>query len=244
VAVNAPWKGKSGLNAYADFVMEMDGVVGRVLEALDLYGAAENTLVVFTSDNGKAPYTGAAELERMGHFSSGPLRGNKGSVFDGGHRVPFIVRWPGVVKSGSVCGQLVHHADLLATLADALGTRLPANAGEDSFSLLPLLRGSNRPVREHAVSCGADGVPGLRQGSWKLILAPDAKAGTGVQLYNLATDLGETNNLAAAEPARAAAMQTLMEELITNGRSTPGAPQQNDVKVRRFPAAPKLTGQP
>ena len=244
VAVNSPWKGKSGLNAYADFVMETDALVGQVLDALEQCGAAEHTLVVFTSDNGKAPYTGAAELETMGHFASGPLRGYKGSVYEGGHRVPFLVRWPGVVKPGRVCGQLVHQADIMATLADILGSKLPDNAGEDSFSLLPLLTGGDQPVREQAVSCGANGVPGLRQGSWKLILAPAAKAGPRVQLYNLATDLGETNNLAPAETARVTAMQTLMERLITDGRSTPGTPQRNDVEVRRFPLRPNPQSPP
>jgi arylsulfatase A-like enzyme len=235
VAVNAPWKGKSGLNAYADFVMETDAAVARVLEALKSSGAAENTLVVFTSDNGKAPYTDAAELEKMGHFASGPFRDYKGSFYEGGHRVPFLVRWPGVVKPGSVCGQLVHHADLLATLAEVIGAQLPAQAGEDSFSILPLLKGGDKTVREHAVSCAANGVPGLRQGSWKLILSPDRKLATPVQLYNLVNDPGETNNLAAFETVRVTAMQTLMEKLITQGRSTPGPAQKNDVKVRRFP---------
>ncbi|MEO7319628.1 MAG: sulfatase-like hydrolase/transferase [Chthoniobacteraceae bacterium] len=108
LAVNAEWKGRSGLNDYADLVMETDAVVGRVLKALDKSGAAENTLVVFTSDNGCAPYIDAKELEKMGHFPSGPLRGYKSDAWEGGHRVPFMVRWPGVVQPGSVSGQLVY----------------------------------------------------------------------------------------------------------------------------------------
>ena len=242
LAVNEPWKGKSGLNVYADFVMETDAVVGRVLEALERNGAADNTLVIFTSDNGKAAYTGAAALEDLGHYSSGPLRGYKASVYEGGHREPFIVRWPGVVKPGSVCDQLVHQADILATLADLLGQKLPDNAGEDSFSFLPLLKGGDQPIRQHAVSCAANGVPGLRQGPWKLILAADAQAKTNEQLYNLADDIGETKNLAAEQPARVAEMKALLERLITDGRSTPGAPQNNDVAVRRFPQQPQPQG--
>ena len=235
LAVNEAWQGKSGLNAYADFVMETDALVGRVLAALDQSGAADNTFVIFTSDNGKAAYTGAAELEQLGHYSSGPLRGYKTSVYEGGHREPFLVRWPGRVQPGSVCGQLVHQADILATLADILGTQLPDNAGEDSFSFLPLLKDAGQPIRQHAISCAAHGVPGLRQGAWKLILAADPRAKTDVQLYNLTDDLGETKNLAAEEPVRVAAMKRLLEKLISDGRSTPGAPQRNDVTVRRFP---------
>jgi arylsulfatase A len=237
LAVNKQWRDKSGLTVYADFVMETDAVVGRVLEALQESGAAGNTLVFFTSDNGCAPYIGVKELEAMGHFPSGPLRGYKGDVFEGGHREPFIVRWPGVVRPGTVCGQLAHQADIIATVAEVLGARLPDNAGEDSFSLLPLLRGRDEPVRPTAVSCASSGVPGLRRGPWKLILQPDPKAKTDVQLYNLDDDLGETTNLAAEKPELVAQMRALMEKLITEGRSTPGPKQKNDVTVRRYPVA-------
>lgn len=245
LAVNPPWRGRSGLQSdVADLILETDAAVGRVLAALETSGAASNTLVLFTSDNGFAPYAGAKALEARGHYPSGPFRGYKGEVWEGGHRVPFLVRWPGVVRPGGVCGQLVHQADLLATFAEVLGARLPDNAGEDSFSLLPLLRGGDQPVREQAVSCAAGGVPGLRQGSWKLVLAPDAKAQTPVHLFHLATDPGETNNLAATEPARVTRLQALMDRFIADGRSTPGAPQTNDVPVRRFPATPKASHDP
>jgi len=243
LAVNEPWRGKSGLdNTCADLIMETDAVVGDVLAALDAAGVADDTLVVFTSDNGFASYVGAKELEARGHYPSGPLRGYKSDVWEGGHRVAFIARWPGVVKPGSVCDQLVHQADLMATCAEILGTTLPDHVGEDSFSLVPLLKGSTTPVREHAVSCSARGVPGVRLGSWKYIADPgsggkskEADATQNAQLYDLATDLGETTNLAGAEPGRVAEMQALLERLITTGRSRPGAPQQNDVEVVRYP---------
>jgi arylsulfatase A len=241
-AVNAPWKGKSGLdNACADFVMETDAVVGDVLAALDKAGVAENTVVVFSSDNGFAPYVGARDLEARGHHPSGPLRGYKFDAWEGGHRVPFIVRWPGVVQPGDVCDQLVHQADVMATFAEMLGATLPADAGEDSFSLVPLLEGGTIPVRSHAVSCSARGVPAVRLGSWKYIAGPDSDrrdandAVPAVQLYDLATDLGETDNLAAAHPEKVAEMQDLLEGLITAGRSTPGAARANDVPVVRHP---------
>ncbi len=233
LAVNAEWKGKSGLITYADFVMETDAVVGRVLDALEKSGVAGNTLVLLTSDNGCASYIGAKEMEAKGHFPSGPLRGYKFDVWEGGHRIPFIVRWPGIVKAGSISGQLVHQADLMATVAGILGAKLPDNAGEDSVSLLPLLKGEDKPVREHAVSCAAAGTPGLRKGDWKYI------PGHPPELYNLADDLGETQNLAAEQPGRVAEMKALLEKLITEGRSTPGTPQKNDIEVRRFPVSSK-----
>ncbi len=247
LAVNKPWRGKSGLNLYADFVMETDAVVGQVVDAIDNSGIAENTLVIFTSDNGCAPYIDVAGLEAQGHFPSGPLRGYKSDVWEGGHRVPFIVRWPGVAKSSTQCDRLVHQADLMATIADILNHKLPDNAGEDSVSLLPLFRGDDESVREHAISCSSRGLPGLRVGKWKLILGPGSGGWSEggdedhVQLYDLADDIGETNNLASQHPGRVTEMQGLMEKLIATGRSTPGSSQDNDVKVRRYPlsAAPE-----
>jgi arylsulfatase A-like enzyme len=238
------WKGKSGLNTYADFVMQTDTTVGLVLEALEKSGEAGNTLVVFTSDNGCAPYAGAKELEGKGHYPSGPLRGYKSDAWEGGHRVPFMVRWPGTVKPGTVCGQLVEQADLFRTVADLFGMKLPDTAGEDSFSLMPLLKGEDKPIRDNAVSASINGLPAVRLGSWKYIPGQGSGGwGTGgdqsqpVQLYNLADDLGETKNLAAAMPEKVAEMKALLEKLIIDGRSTPGAQQKNDVEVLRYPRA-------
>lgn len=138
----------------------------------------------------------------------------------------------------------------MVTFADILGSKLPDSAGEDSFSLLRLFKGEDKPVRENAVSCSIRGVPGLRQGDWKLILAAGSGRGTKggdgqpVQLYNLAEDLGEKKNLATEQSERVAEMKVLMEKLITEGRSTPGAPQKNDVNARRYAqkgAPPKET---
>jgi arylsulfatase A-like enzyme len=215
-------------------------MIGRVLAALEDSGVADDTLVILTSDNGCAPPADIPGLQAQGHFPSGPLRGIKFDVWEGGHRVPFIVRWPGRVKPGSVNHQLVQQADLMATFAEILGEKLPDDAGEDSFSLLPLLDGGGIPVRTHAVNCSAAGVPAVRDGHWKLILGPagrdgTAKANQGIHLYNLADDLGETRNLAASMPEKVAEMKALLEKLITDGRSTPGVPQKNDVPVRRFP---------
>ncbi len=267
LSVNKPWKGRSGLGLYADLVMETDAIVGQVLSALEKNGLAEHTIVIFTSDNGCAPYVGnttieeardttfkswpwqrdqvenmpIATLEQKGHHPSGPLRGYKSDVWEGGHRVPFIVRWPGKVRPGSSSSHLIHQADLLATLADVLDMSLPTNAGEDSFSMLPLLMGGDHPIRVNAVSTSIRGVPSLRMDSWKIILAPGSGGWSPggdtnqIQLYDLASDLSESRNLANEQPDRVTAMRNMMEKLIADGRSTPGPIQKNDVEVDRYP---------
>jgi arylsulfatase A-like enzyme len=240
ISPNKPWQGKSGLGPYADFMLETDDAIGRVLAAIESAGIANNTLVILTSDNGNASYAGGKELEAKGHFPSGPLRGYKFDAWEGGHRVPFIVRWPGKVEAGLVCDQLVHQADVFATLAEILGHRIPAGAGEDSFSLLPLFKDPNKPVREHAVSQAPGGTMALRKGPWKIIFGPGGRtnkkaAGAPGQksahLFHLADDLGETKNLHAEKPELVAELAALMDELVNNGRSTPGETRENDVKV-------------
>ena len=272
LAVNNKWQDKSGISMYADLVMETDWVIGQVLEALEKSGASNNTLVIFASDNGCASYVGnttpeeAADttyndwshysprnmnqlsdlpvkaMEEIGHFPSGPLRGYKSDVWEGGHRVPFIVRWPGKIEPGSISNQLVHQADLMRTIAEVIGVSLPPDAGEDSFSLLPLFYGEENPVREHAVSTSMGGTPGLRTGSWKLILGEGSgrggwtpgSDGKPIQLYDLENDLGETDNLVDEFPERVEEMRLTMEKLISEGRSTPGPKQENDVEVIRY----------
>jgi len=229
LAVNERWRGASGLdNACADLVMETDAVVGDVLRAIERTDLTDETIVVFTSDNGFAPYVGAKDLESRGHFPSGPLRGYKGDAWEGGHRVAFIVRYPGVTKGGSVCDALVHQADLMATFADVLGASLPVDAGEDSVSLMPLLRGGADPVRRYAVSCSSTGVPAIRDGHWKLILGSGGgswgKAGPDdlpYALYDLAKDLGESRNLADDQPVRVTAMKAVYDDCVATGRTIP-----------------------
>jgi arylsulfatase A-like enzyme len=211
--------------------METDSVIGRVLEALKAGGVEKDTFVLFTSDNGCAPYIGVKDMEKQGHFPSGPLRDYKTSVYEGGHRVPFVVKWPGVVQAGSVCEQLVLQADTLATLAEILGATLPEDAGEDSFSLMPLLKGEDRPIRTNAVNTACGGTPSFRDGPWKYV------AQAKPELYNLDEDLAESMNVAQLHPDRVKAMQAAFEKLIRAGRSTPGAPQKNDIKVVRYPKA-------
>jgi arylsulfatase A-like enzyme len=248
---NQAWRGKSGLGSYADFVMETDWLVGEIMRTLDETKLADQTLVIFTSDNGCAPYVGTSaeidpmphgrgdvhSLEKQGHYPSGDLRGYKSDIWEGGHRVPFIVRWPQQVPAGSRCTQLVGQLDLMATCAEITGAKLPENAAEDSVSILPLLQGKNVPVRESLVHHSIQGAFAIRQGNWKLALCRGSGGWSAggddhsTQLYDLSHDLGEQTNLAAAQPEMVARLTNLSEKQVADGRSTPGTPQKNDAEI-------------
>lgn len=239
------WKGKSGLGDYADFVMQTDAAVGEVLAALERSGVADRTLVIFTSDNGCSPHAKLDKLEAHGHFPSAQFRGYKADVWEGGHRVPFLVRWPGKVKPGSQSTQLVCLTDLIATCAEVLGAKLPDNAGEDSVSILPALLGADEaPLREAVVHHSISGRFAIRQAQWKLALCPgsggwgkpdDAQATKQslpeVQLYDLGADIGEASNVQSTHPDVVARLTKLLETYVANGRSTPGAKQSNDTPI-------------
>jgi arylsulfatase A-like enzyme len=239
------WQGKSGLGAYGDFMMQTDAVVGNILAALDEHGLAANTLVIFTADNGCSPAAGTPALEKQGHFASAQFRGYKADIWEGGHRVPFLARWPGQIKPASTSTQLICHVDLLATCAALLGTTLPANAGEDSVSILPALLGTDRaPLREAIVHHSIHGMFSLRQGPWKLAFCPGSggwaapldaaarKAGLPeMQLYDLDADPAESKNVHAENPALVARLRALLDRYIAEGRSTPGHRQPNDTPI-------------
>lgn len=216
--------GKSGISAIGDLVMETDWALGEVMTALERNGLAGNTLVIFCADNGHIGRF-VEPFQQAGHRVSGPFRGYKASIWEGGHRVPFVARWPGLVKPGSQCAQLISLNDCMATCAEITGVQLPANAAEDSFSLMPLLKGEDRPIRAAVVSHSADGIFAIQRGEWKLI------AGRQVALYNLATDIGETKNLSAQHPETVAELTALLKKYVGDGRSTPGPKQENDVPV-------------
>ncbi len=244
LAVNEPWMGKSGLdNRYADFVMETDDIFGRVLDSLERHGIADNTLVIFASDNGCAHYIGADQLEARGHFPSGQYRGYKSDAWDGGHRIPFIARWPGVIPAGTRCGGLACLSDVMATCAAIVGETLPDDAGEDSISLMPAFRDPGTTVRGHVIHHSLDGKFAIRDRKWKLVLCPgsggwsknDAEAFREglpiVQLYNMEADPGEKSNLWEHYPGQVRAMAALLVRLVDEGRSTPGQKQRNDAAV-------------
>lgn len=237
------WKGKSALgHPYADFVMQTDAVVGEVLDALDTKGLSDNTLVIFTSDNGCAEYIGAHDMEANGHFPSAQFRGYKGDIWDGGHRIPFIVRWPGKIKPGTQNDQLISLTDMIATCADMLGDALPDNAGEDSVSILPALLGTARtPLREAVVHHSSGGMFSIRKGNWKMAFGPGSggfrnnPADTPpLQLFDLHNDIEEKHNRHTEKPDVAEELTKLLEKYVAEGRSTPGKPQKNDIKVHSF----------
>jgi arylsulfatase A len=239
------WKGRSGLGDYGDFVMETDGAVGEVLSSLDKAGVADDTLVVFTSDNGCSPAAGTPALEKQGHFASAGFRGYKADVWDGGHRVPFLVRWPGVVRPDSRSDRLVCLTDLFATGADVVGAKVPAAAGEDSVSFLPELLGKRGAGRAAIVHHSIQGRFAIRDGKWKLCLCAGSggwSPGGGTespQLYDMDADPGETKNLAATRPEVVTRLTSLLETFVADGRSTPGEKQKNDVDVKIHKPAKK-----
>jgi arylsulfatase A len=249
------WQGKSGLNDYADFVMQTDATVGAVLDALEKSGLTENTLVILTSDNGCSPAAEFPKLLAKGHNPSASFRGHKADIFEGGHRVPYLVHWPARVKPGTRSDQIIGLTDLFATCADILGVKLPDNTAEDSASILPALTGeTTKPIHDAIVHHSVNGSFSIRQGNWKLILCsgsggwsdpkPNSLAAEKlppVQLYDLSKDIAETRNVQAENPEVVTRLTRLLEKFVADGRSTPGATQTNTTPVEIHPAAKNKT---
>jgi arylsulfatase A len=221
LAPTAEFLSKSGINRVADLILQTDAAVGAVLDTLQKLGLDKNTLVIFASDNGHGPSTGVPALLKAGHDPSRPFRGYKGSLLEGGHRIPLIVRWPGKVKPGVVRDEVISLNSLMATCAELLGTKLPAHAGEDSYSILPLLLGQPEdyhPAQLAEVHAGVRGFA-VRQGPWKLVdsrnnqsnpARPDAISG----LYNVLTDPAETNNVMSQHPDIAARLKEQLDKIV------------------------------
>ena len=238
----AQFQGQSGTNEYGDFCLQVDDVVGQIMQALDLNGLSENSIIIFASDNGAPPSADFQELAAFDHYPSYLFRGHKADIYEGGHRIPLLIRWPGTIKAGSACDETVCLSDLLATCADILGEDLPPNAGEDSVSNLPLWLGASldEPLREATVHTSIDGSLSIRQGHWKLEMCPGSggwsfprpgpeSAGLPpIQLYDLQADISERHNLAQRHPDIVQHLQELLTEYVRNGRSTPGPLQEND----------------
>lgn len=241
------WKGKSGLGEYGDFVMQTDNVVGEISKALERNGFTENTLVIFTSDNGCSKAAGIPKLAEQGHIVSANLRGSKADIWDGGHRVPFLVRWPGKVEAGSNSDQLICLTDLFATVTDILGQSILGQTCEDSVSFLPALYGKKiESTRNGVIHHSFSGHFAYRQGPWKLLLArasggwsspKENEAGKDApkgQLYHMRKDIGETNNLFEKNPEKVEVLLGLLKADVSRGRSTNGSESKNDVPVEEI----------
>ena len=251
------FRGRTGLGEYGDFVAQTDNAVGEVLAALDRHRVRDETLVIFTSDNGSYMYRlddaepdhvddASVQGYRVGrHRSNADWRGTKADVWEGGHRVPFVVRWPGVVEAGSESAATVVHTDLYATLADVVGETPGPDAAEDSVSMLPLLRGQTTTRGVAVVHHSSGGMFAVRDGRWKLVLGngsggrqtprgePFARP---YQLFDLWRDPGEERDVAAGHPDVVKRLEATFERLRREGRSAPLPAGQ--------PAAPPAAASP
>ncbi len=268
VALNSPhtpispskaFQGKSALGPYGDFVMETDWSIGQIVQAIEREGLAESTLIIVTSDNGCSPAAqrkghsthlkfnqGVREpLDPRAHYANAIYRGHKADVYEGGHRVPFIVRWDEKIKVGSTCDLPICLTDIFATAAEITGASIADASAEDSVSFLPHLLGTaDKSARPAVVHHSMNGSFSIRQGKWKLLFCPGSGGWSNpspgkidpdkladeewVQLYDLKTDPAETENLSGQHPETVKRLTSLMNSYIAKGRSTPGAPQKND----------------
>ncbi|MDG2381580.1 MAG: arylsulfatase [Pirellulaceae bacterium] len=239
-----PFKDASGLNPYADFVMQMDHHLGELLATIDEAGLEDQTLVIFTSDNGCSPEANFPLLEKNGHRPSSLYRGHKADIYEGGHRVPFIVRWPDQIKGGRRTNALACLTDVYSTLERITEQERQAVGGEDGYDLTPVFNGAATSERGTLISHSIGGSFAIRQGPWKLCLcggsggwsapreAVAKKQGLpSMQLYNLDQDPGETKNLVLEEVDQVRTLLLLLDEQVRKGRCTPGQPIKNDRDV-------------
>lgn len=242
IAPAEEFRGKSEAGAYGDFVQQVDWTVGKIMETLEEEGLVDNTLLIFTSDNGSPARDGTNmagpinSIGALGHNPSYIYRGIKADIWEGGHRVPFIARWPRKIKPGTESKEVICHTDLLATLSGMMDKPLPVNSAEDSYNILPALTGEeySQPIREATVHHSSLGSFAIRQGKWKLIQC----AGSGgwgrprnrdatadgwpeIQLYDMIADPGEQNNLQDRYPKVTAHLSRLLQKYMENGRSAP-----------------------
>ncbi len=240
VSPSKEFRGRSGIAPIADFLMETDWSVGELMKALDDAGIAKDTLVIFTADNGHSHYTGWEQLIAAGHKPSGPYRGHKGDIWEGGHRVPLIARWPGRVAANVTNPQLVCLTDAFATVAELVGANLPAAAAEDSFSFLPMMLGTppKSPRRTALVSHSNPGEFAYREGPWKLVfrhrgtLKDSRGKPTVPELYNLETDVAEQTDQSAQQPEMVGRLRENLAQLIARGSSRGVQGSSNDTPVR------------
>ncbi|EMI18735.1 arylsulfatase A [Rhodopirellula maiorica SM1] len=238
------FKGKTDSGPHGDFIFELDYVVGELMKTLERLDIDDNTLVIFTSDNGPEVPTIYHMRHDHGHDGARPWRGVKRDNWEGGHRVPFLVRWPGKVPAGTTSSEITSLTDVMATIAEIINTPLPNDAGEDSFSMLPVMLDAapKDPIRPYVLQQGFGGRKylAIRRGRWKYLAhkgsggnnydthpqlkeyrLPDTAPEAAGQLYDLETDPGETQNLAATHPEIVEQLSSLLEESLASGRSAP-----------------------
>ena len=210
--------GKSGAGMYGDFVMQVDAVVGKIMTNLETAGIDDNTLILFTSDNGPVWYD--KDTDRFGHRSTGPLLGAKGSAWEGGHRMPFIARWPDRIEAGSQTDQTISFVDVFATFADLAGQKqITEGTAEDSVSFLPVLLNPTGKYEPRPPILHSNRV--IREGDWKLIdtkinrgFTSDRSKNYPLELFNLAEDLSEENNLIEEMPEKAKYLRVKMKQIL------------------------------
>ena len=230
------------MNVYADFVKQVDDFVGAIQQALKANNLTQNTILVFTSDNGCSPQADFKFLKERGHDPNNGYRGHKADIFEAGHRVPLVMQWPATIKRPSTVSQTISLNDFMATFASIVGYDVKDNEAEDSYNLLPVLLNPNFKgnIREATVHHSINGSFAIRKGDWKLILAAGSggwsfptpgKAEEGlppIQLYNLKKDPAEKDNCYIQFPQVVEELTTLLKKYIQEGRSTAGKPQKND----------------
>ena len=253
IAPHGDFRGNSKVSEYADFLIQTDSTIGELMEALKDSKQVENTVVIFTCDNGTSPQAKFAELDAAGVRLNEHWRGWKADAYEGGHRVPFSVRWPGRIEPGSRCQQTITLADIMATCADVLEHEMPDDAAEDSVSLLPALRGDeiNSPLHDIVIHHSVSGHFAVRRGKWKLMFcrgsggwSPPREAAAvkqdlpAIQLYDLSVDPKETANLQAEHPEVVEQLTAELREAIEHGRSTSGPEQPNHAGARWWQGLP------
>lgn len=226
---SADFKGKSGAGVYGDFVCMVDDVVKQIYEALEKSGQAQNTIVIFTSDNGSHWLEG--DIKEFNHRANGDFSGMKSDIWEGGHRVPYIVTWPAQITQASKSDKLLCSTDLIATCAEMLDITLPYNVGEDSYSFWKVMKSlpSDTTMRKNLIYHSIEGLFGFREEEWALL---DCKGSGGwslpenkvsnlpeIQLYNLNNDIAEKENLASKYPERVLEMKKTLASQIEDGRS-------------------------
>ena len=239
-----PFKDASGINPYADFVVQVDHHMGELIAKLEAAGVADNTIVIFTSDNGCSPEANFELLEEHGHDPSAGFRGHKADIFEGGHRVPLIIRWPGKIVAGSKTDAVTCLTDIYTTLESITQQPRQPTGGEDGFDLSPLFQDPNASPRDSLVSHSIGGFFAIRRGPWKLCFCrgsggwsqPQEKKAKEqdlptLQLFNLADDPAETTNVADQHPEIVQQLSDLMDKQVEQGRCTPGPQVPNDREI-------------